>query len=304
MFARSWIELKIVFTKQATAAALTFCYAVGLRGWFSVWCHMHHQSVPSRNHIQNRGGITHHFHPTRTPPRHTERWHPAKGASSQEWSVPAGWARKLCQLNRWKRDGSTNHADAGRPFSHLKALCLPALGTGWIPWNQNSPFRSGSPCRWSSHGPWDGPMTGWAPSTNPCRKRSKAVQWEAPFSSWSGERSQSWFAMPAAPASSLLACKPPGWSAEDAWKRHCMPSETWPSCRCTGPWVSWVRACRCQLQPFAGQRWPSFSTLCGVTSCSRSVLRRRLTSCSFHGMELKPNLWILSKQRQWMRSVR
>ena len=37
------IELKTAFNKQATAAALTFCYAAGLRGWISVWCHMHHQ---------------------------------------------------------------------------------------------------------------------------------------------------------------------------------------------------------------------------------------------------------------------
>jgi hypothetical protein len=32
----SRIELKMAFNKQATAAALTFCYAAGLRGWISV----------------------------------------------------------------------------------------------------------------------------------------------------------------------------------------------------------------------------------------------------------------------------
>ena len=62
IYAYSRIDLKIAFTKQATAAARTFCYAVGRRGWFSVrmpnasstgclqepcpkpwWCHTKHQ---------------------------------------------------------------------------------------------------------------------------------------------------------------------------------------------------------------------------------------------------------------------
>ena len=39
-------------------------------------------------------------------------------------------------------------------------------------------------------------------------------------------------------------------------------------------------------------------SLCGVISWSLRVFRRDLISLSFQGIVLKPNFWMLSKQRQ------